>query len=81
MLRKSRIDVPGTLHHIIVRGIKQKETFKDDPDRNNFLDPIAFALDFQNDYDIIEHQIPAMGFLADQIAVMHYDMNLLSSVE
>ncbi|MGB2690220.1 MAG: hypothetical protein WBG61_09965 [Desulfobacterales bacterium] len=44
-------------------------------------DRLDFTLDFQNDYDIIGHQIPAMGFLADQIAIMQHYMNLLSSVE
>jgi hypothetical protein len=38
MLGKLRIDAPGALHHIIARGIEQKEIFKDDLDRNNFLD-------------------------------------------
>ena len=40
-----------------------------------------FTLDFQNDYDIIGHQILAMGFLADQITVMQHYMNLLNPVE
>ena len=36
LLRRSRIDVPGALHHIIVRGIERKIIFKDDADRDNF---------------------------------------------
>jgi len=36
LLRKSRIDAPGALHHIIVRGIERKTIFKDDADRDNF---------------------------------------------
>ena len=44
MPRKSRIDAPGALHHIIARGIEQKEIFKDDPDRNNFLDRLGVIL-------------------------------------
>ena len=40
-----------------------------------------FTLGFQNDYDIIGHQILAMEFLADQIAVMQHYMNLLNLVE
>ena len=38
MPRKSRIDAPGALHHIIVRGIERRKIFVDDMDRNNFLD-------------------------------------------
>ena len=37
MPRKSRIDAPGALHHIIVRGIERREGFVDDTDRDNFL--------------------------------------------
>lgn len=44
MPRKSRIDAPGALQHIIARGIEQKEIFKDDRDRNNFLDRLGDIL-------------------------------------
>ena len=37
MPRRSRIDAPGALHHIIVRGIDRKRIFKDDADKDNFL--------------------------------------------
>jgi len=41
MPRKSRIDAPGALHHIIVRGIERSDIFKDDIDRNNFKDRLG----------------------------------------
>ena len=41
MPRKSRIDAPGAVHHIIVRGIERRKLFVDDNDRNNFLDRIG----------------------------------------
>ena len=44
MPRKSRIDAPGALHHIIVRGIERRKLFTDDTDRNNFLDRIGGIL-------------------------------------
>jgi len=31
MPRKARIDAPGALHHIIIRGIERKAIFKDNP--------------------------------------------------
>ena len=37
MPRKARIDAPGALHHIILRGIERKRIFQDDTDRDNFL--------------------------------------------
>jgi hypothetical protein len=38
MPRKLRIDAPGALHHIIARGIDRNNIFKDDKDRDNFLE-------------------------------------------
>ena len=37
MPRKPRLDVPGTLHHVIARGIERKPIFLDDTDRSLFL--------------------------------------------
>ena len=44
MPRKARIDAPGALHHIIVRGIERRKIFKDNTDRNNFLDRLGKVL-------------------------------------
>jgi len=44
MARKSRIDAPGALHHIIARGIERSKIFRDDTDRNNFLDRLSGIL-------------------------------------
>jgi REP element-mobilizing transposase RayT len=41
MPRKARIDAPGALHHIILRGIERRKIFFDDDDRDNFLDRLA----------------------------------------
>jgi REP element-mobilizing transposase RayT len=37
MPRKARIDAPGALHHIIIRGIEKRKIFEDDKDRNEFV--------------------------------------------
>jgi REP element-mobilizing transposase RayT len=37
MPRKSRIDAPGALQHIIIRGIEKKKIFLDHLDRENFI--------------------------------------------
>ena len=41
MPRKARIDAPGALQHIIIRGIERQAIFKDDSDRDNFLDRLS----------------------------------------
>jgi len=44
MPRKARIDAPGALHHIIVRGIERRKIFYDNRDRDNFLERLAVVL-------------------------------------
>ena len=44
MPRKARIDAPGALHHIIVRGIERKAIFKDRFDRTNFVKRLGTIL-------------------------------------
>jgi len=38
MPRLARLDAPGVLHHVIIRGIERRFVFKDDQDRDNFMD-------------------------------------------
>ena len=44
MPRRSRIDAPSALHHVIARGIDRKKIFADDADRDNFIDRIGNTL-------------------------------------
>ncbi len=37
MPRQARLDIPGTLHHVIVRGIERKKILTDDQDRQDFV--------------------------------------------
>ena len=37
MPRQARLDCPGTLHHVIVRGIERRRIVDDDEDRRNFV--------------------------------------------
>ena len=41
MPRQARIDAPGALHHILIRGIEQREIFEDDQDREDFLERLS----------------------------------------
>jgi putative transposase len=44
MPRKARIDAPGALHHIIVRGIERRKIFYDADDQDNFLQRLGVIL-------------------------------------
>jgi len=37
MPRQARLDAPGTLHHVILRGIEKRRIVDDDKDRQNFV--------------------------------------------
>jgi putative transposase len=39
-----RIDAPGALHHIIIRGIERRVIFRDDEARESFLDRLGGIL-------------------------------------
>ena len=41
MPRQARLDVPGALHHIMIRGINKSSIFKDGRDRTRFLDRLG----------------------------------------
>jgi REP element-mobilizing transposase RayT len=44
MPRKARIDAPGAVHHIIIRGIERRRIFRDDLDRDRFLEKLGLVL-------------------------------------
>ena len=37
MPRSARLDAPGVLHHIMIRGIERRNIFRDNRDREDFL--------------------------------------------
>ncbi len=41
MPRQARLDVPGSLHHIIVRGIERRRIVDDDKDRDDFVNRLG----------------------------------------
>lgn len=41
MPRRARLDVPGALHHIMIRGINRSDIFQDDQDRAKFLERLG----------------------------------------
>ena len=45
MPRQARIDTPGALHHVIVRGIERRKIFKDDKDRYSFIDRLGLIVE------------------------------------
>lgn len=44
MPRQARIDFPGALHHVIVRGLERREIFRDDADRRSFVERLGRTL-------------------------------------
>lgn len=44
MPRLARLDAPGVLHHIIIRGIERRRIFRDNKDRDSLLDRLSDLL-------------------------------------
>ena len=44
MPRLARLDAPGALHHIMIRGIERRKIFRNDKDREDFLDRLSTLL-------------------------------------
>ena len=44
MPRKARLDVPGTLHHVMARGIEGTNIFRNEEDRRSFVDRIRLLV-------------------------------------
>ena len=44
MPRAARLDAPGVLHHIIIRGMERKTIFRDNEDREDFLSRLGRLL-------------------------------------
>jgi REP element-mobilizing transposase RayT len=44
MPRQARLDVPGALHHIMVRGIDKTKIFRDDEDKARFLERLGLTV-------------------------------------
>jgi putative transposase len=48
MPRSARLDAPGTLHHVIIRGIERRRIVDDDQDREAFVDRLEqLSVDFK----------------------------------
>jgi len=45
MPRQARLDAPGTLHHVMIRGIEGSPIFQGDEDRSNFLSRLSHLVD------------------------------------
>jgi len=44
MPRLARLDAPGILHHVMIRGIERRIIFRDDKDRENFIERLSVLL-------------------------------------
>ncbi|MGD9161228.1 MAG: transposase [Desulfobacteraceae bacterium] len=44
MPRTARLDTPGLLHHVMVRGIERRKIFRDNKDRDNFIERLSILV-------------------------------------
>ena len=48
MPRLARLDAPGVVHHVMIRGIERRKIFRDNKDRNDFIDRLSDLLPSTN---------------------------------
>ncbi len=58
MPRKARINSPGALHHIIVRGIGRRRICSDDQDRDNFIERLGDIVTETKPFASLERSSP-----------------------
>ena len=44
MPRLARLDAPGIIHHLMIRGIERRKIFRDAEDRENLLERVGYLL-------------------------------------
>jgi putative transposase len=44
MPRRARLDAPGVIHHVMIRGIERRSIFRDNNDRDDMIDRLADLL-------------------------------------
>jgi REP element-mobilizing transposase RayT len=44
MPRTARLDAPGVFHHVMIRGIERRKIFRNNKDREDFLERLARLL-------------------------------------
>ena len=44
MPRVARLDTPGLLHHVMIRGIERRRIFNDNEDRENFIVDLGMSM-------------------------------------
>ena len=48
MPRSARLDAPGVVHHVMIRGIERRNIFRDNKDRNDMIDRLSDLLPSTN---------------------------------
>ncbi len=48
MPRLARLDAPGVIHHVMIRGIERRKIFRNNKDRNDMMDRLTDLLPATN---------------------------------
>ena len=78
MPRQARIDAPGALHHIVIRGIERRGIFGDDKDRKDFLERLSGLLQ-EVDRSAVSRAVQRVEKDPDLIASARRILGLLGS--
>ena len=71
MPRGARLDAPGTLHHVIIRGIERRQIVDDDNDRENFVSRLGEIALVPHSSPISQSGLLFYNTLIDENAASH----------
>jgi REP element-mobilizing transposase RayT len=88
MPRQARLDAPGTLHHVMIRGIEGSGLFRDDKDRSEFLSRVSELVGITKTrilawtlMDNHIHLVLLSGAPVDKGDVVHYNHNYFEALQ
>lgn len=64
MPRTARLDAPGVVHHIMIRGIERRKIFLNNRDREDFIERLEYVgRDVRSEMSMIMLNVPPQDHL------------------
>ena len=73
MPRTARLDAPGVLHHVMIRGIERRKIFRNNKDREDFIERLEILCPAEETRDVGSKTTYEF---TDLFKIVHYNMFL-----
>ena len=72
MPRLARLDAPGVIHHVMIRGIERRKIFRNNKDRNDMMDRLADLLPATNPSSARKTSISGNWFVTSIFTLLNF---------